>query len=187
MIAHNNAMLAPFAKSSPLAAIGVVLIGSWLLAASAWIEAPMWPVPMTAQTYAVLLIGAACGARLAAATVGAYLAQGALGLPVFSGGDAGAAHLIGPTGGYLFGFLIAATVIGWLVERGWSARFVPLIGAMALGHAIVFAFGVAHLSVFTGPDAAVASGFTPFIVGAIVKTFAAAATLRFGEAAFARK
>lgn len=181
------ALLTPFAKSSPVATIGVVLIGSWLLAASAWIEAPMWPVPMTAQTYAVLLIGAACGARLAAATVAAYLAQGAMGLPVFAGGDAGAAHLVGPTGGYLLGFLAAAAFIGWLVERGWSTRFISLIAAMALGHAIVFFFGVAHLSVFVGPDAAVASGFTPFLVGAIVKTFAAAATLRFGETAFARR
>lgn len=184
---NQQTLRAPFAKSSPLATLGVVLIGSWLLAASAWIEAPMWPVPMTAQTYAVLLIGAACGARLGAATVGAYLIQGALGLPVFAGGDAGAAHLAGPTGGYLIGFLAAAALVGWLVERGWNARFVSLLAAMAAGHAVVFALGVVHLSVFVGPEAALATGFTPFIAGAIVKTFAAAATLRFGESAFARK
>lgn len=176
-----RALLSPFAKSSPLAAIGVILVGSWLLAASAWIEAPMWPVPMTAQTYAVLLIGGACGLRLAAASVAAYLLQGALGLPVFAGGAAGAAHFAGPTGGFLVGFFFAAALIGWLVERGWGRSFVALLAAMGLGHALIFAFGVTHLSIYTGVEGAIASGLAPFIPGAAVKTFAAAATLRFTQ------
>lgn len=182
----NQALLAPFAKASPMAALGLALVGSWLLAASSWVSAPMWPVPMTAQTYAVLLIGAACGARLAAATVAAYLAQGALGLPMFAGGAAGAAHLLGPTGGFLFGFLIAAAVVGWLVERGWSRSFLMLACAMAIGHAAIFFFGVTHLSVYTGVEGAVASGFTPFLLGSVVKTLAAAATLRFAQSVLAR-
>ncbi|HVU42198.1 MAG TPA: biotin transporter BioY, partial [Xanthobacteraceae bacterium] len=110
----QTATLAPLAKASPLATLGIVLVGSWLLAASSWIEAPMWPVPMTAQTYAVLLIGAVCGFRLAAATVAAYLVEGAIGLPMFAGGAGGPQHLIGPTGGYLIGFLVGAAAIGWL-------------------------------------------------------------------------
>lgn len=177
----SGVILAPLIKSSPLAAAGVVLAGSWLLAASAWIEAPMWPVPMTAQTYAVLLIGGACGLRLGAATVGVYLLQGALGLPVFAGGAGGIAHLVGPTGGFLVGFLAAAALIGWLVERGWGRSFFALFAAMGIGHALIFAFGVTHLSIYAGVEGAIAGGFVPFIAGAIVKTFAAAATLRFAQ------
>lgn len=182
----SAAPLARFVKSSPLAAGAAALIGSWLLAASAWIEAPMWPVPMTAQTYAVLLIGAACGFRLGAATVAAYLLQGALGLPVFAGGAAGAAHLAGPTGGFLAGFLLAAALIGRLVEFGWGRSFLGLLGAMALGHALIFACGIAQLSIFVGLEAAIAGGLSPFVVGSIVKTFAAAATLRFAESLLVR-
>jgi biotin transport system substrate-specific component len=163
---------------------GLVLLGSWVLAASSWIEAPMWPVPMTAQTYAVLLIGAACGARLAAATVGAYLAQGALGLPMFAGGASGIGHLLGPTGGYLAGFLLAAALIGWLVERGWGRTTVGLVAAMSLGHAFIFATGVAQLSLFVGGDQAIAGGLLPFMLGSVIKIAAAAATLRAARFVF---
>lgn len=174
----TSTLLAPLTRSSRLATFGVIFVGSWLLAASSWIETPMWPVPMTAQTYAVLLIGAACGARLAAATVVTYLVQGALGLPMFAGGAGGVAHLLGPTGGFLVGFLISATLVGWLLERGWGRNFFALLGAMAIGHALVFITGVAQLSLFVGMSSAIAGGFTPFIVGSIVKVFAAAATIR---------
>jgi len=174
----QTATLAPLAKSSPLAATGLVLIGSILLAASSWIEAPMWPVPMTAQTYAVLLIGAVCGFRLAAATVLAYMVEGCLGLPVFSGGAAGPQHLIGPTGGYLFGFLIGAAAIGWLVERGWNRSFARLLGAMTIGHVLIFVAGVSYLAAFTGVSGALTAGLYPFILGSIVKTVAAAATAK---------
>lgn len=170
--------LAPLAKSSPLATIGIVLIGSWLLAASSWIEAPMWPVPMTAQTYAVLLIGAVCGFRLAAATVFAYLLEGSAGLPVFSGGGAGLHHLAGPTAGYLFGFLAGAAAIGWLVERGWNRSFLTVLAAMTIGHAIIFVLGVVYLAMRVGADAALSAGLYPFVLGSIVKTIAAAATVK---------
>ena len=174
----QTATPAPLAKTSPLATIGIVLVGSWLLAASSWIEAPMWPVPMTAQTYAVLLIGAVCGFRLAAATVGAYLLEGVAGLPMFAGGAGGPQHLVGPTGGYLLGFLIGAAAIGWLVERGWNRSFASLLGAMTIGHALIFVLGVGYLAVFTGIGGALSAGLYPFILGSIVKTFAAAATVK---------
>jgi biotin transport system substrate-specific component len=174
----ESATLAPLAKSSTITAIGIVLIGSWLLATSSWIEAPMWPVPMTAQTYAVLLIGAICGFRLAAATVTTYLLEGALDLPMFAGGAAGARHLIEPTGGYLFGFLIGAAAIGWLVEHGWGRSFVRLLAAMTIGHTLIFAAGVAYLAVFTGAAGALSAGLYPFVLGSIVKTVAAAATVK---------
>ncbi|MFZ2029085.1 MAG: biotin transporter BioY [Vitreimonas sp.] len=163
--------------SAPLAAPIAVLLGSLVLAASSYVEAPMWPVPITLQTYAVCVVGALFGARLAAATIVAYLLEGVVGLPVFAGGGAGFTHLIGPTGGYLVGFLFAATLTGALVERGGKSM-TALLGVMLLAHIVIFAFGLVQLQLFVGWDAAWASGVTPFIIGTVIKTVAAAATVR---------
>ena len=154
-----------------------VVLGSLVLAASSYVEAPMWPVPITLQTYAVCIIGALFGARLAAVTVAAYLIEGALGLPFFAGGAGGIAHFLGPTGGYLVGFLFAATLAGALVERGWKS-FTALLGVMLLAHIVVFAFGVLQLQLFVGWSQAWSAGVAPFIAGTIIKTVAAAATVR---------
>jgi biotin transport system substrate-specific component len=154
----------------------LALLGAAVLTVSAKVQVPMYPVPMTLQTYAVMVIAMAFGWRLGAATVGLYLAQGALGLPVFASGG-GLAYMAGPTGGYLAGFLVATLAMGWLAERGWDRRLVLSIPAMALGTAIFFALGVAWLSVLIGFDRAVAAGLMPFIPGAIVKLALAAATL----------
>ena len=97
-----------------------VALGSAALAVSAQLSIPMVPVPMTMQTYVVIMLGALCGWRLAALTVLAYLLEGAAGLPVFSDGHAGLAWLMGRTGGYLVGYLAAAAVIGFLADRGWN-------------------------------------------------------------------
>jgi len=164
--------------TAPYAAAAAVVVGSLVLAASSWVEAPMWPVPITLQTYAVCIIGALFGARLGAACVGAYLIEGALGLPVFAGGAGGFAHLLGPTGGYLVGFLFAAAAAGALVERGWGKTFVALIAVMALAHIVIFAFGVAQLQLFVGWGPAWTGGVAPFLIGTIIKTLAAAATVR---------
>ncbi len=106
--------------SAPYRAAIAVIAGSLVLAASSWVEAPMWPVPITLQSFAVCIIGALFGARSGAATVGAYLIEAALGLPVLAGGAGGFVHLLGPTGGYLIGFVFAAATAGALVERGWT-------------------------------------------------------------------
>src|SRR5690349_15200312 len=101
----------------------LALAGSLLLTASAKAQVPMWPVPMTMQSFVVLVIGMAYGARLAGATVALYLLEGALGLPVFAGTPEkgiGLAYMAGPTGGYLAGFAVAAVAMGWLAERGWD-------------------------------------------------------------------
>ena len=155
-------------------------MGSLVLAASSWVEAPMWPVPITLQTYAVCIIGALFGARLAAATVIAYLLEGVVGLPVFAGGAGGFAHLLGPTGGYLVGFLIAATLTGALVERGFKS-FIALLGVMLLAHIVIFVFGVLQLQLFVGWAQAWSGGVAPFIIGSVIKTVAAAATVRAAE------
>src|SRR5208337_1172862 len=110
------------------------------------------------QTLVVLALGAPYGARLAMATVGLYLAEGLLGLPVFAGALAGPAYMAGPTGGYLAGFLVAAALIGVLAERGWDRSWPLLLAAMTLGHAVIFALGIA-----------------PFAVATVVKTLLACA------------
>ena len=153
------------------------VLGSILMALSAHTQVPMWPVPMTMQTFAVLVIGMAYGYRLAGTTILLYLAEGAVGLPVFASGG-GIAYFAGPPTGYLIGFLVAAIFVGWLGEKGWD-RSVPLtFVAMLGGTAIIFVLGVAWLSAFLGDfHAALANGLTPFSVGAFVKIALAAAVL----------
>lgn len=155
----------------------LIVLGSALLAASSWIEVPMTPVPMTMQTFALLLIGAFYGSRLAFATVCAYLLEGAIGLPVFAGGVGGLPHLFGPTAGYLAAFPFAASFVGFCVERGWLQNIYASFGAMIVSHAIVFAGGIIWLSTFLGLQMAIDTGFMPFIVGSLVKSGLAAAVV----------
>ena len=157
----------------------VVLAGSALLAACAWVRVPMWPVPMTMQTFAVLLIGASCGPRLGAAAVAAYLAEAALGLPVLAGGKP--LVLGGPTFGYLVGFLPAAVAVGWAARRGWTRRGWPtLLGALLLGQALIYLPGLAWLHAAWLHDlrATLAAGLLPFLLGDALKLLLAAASLR---------
>ncbi|MAL80094.1 MAG: hypothetical protein CMN55_13450 [Sneathiella sp.] len=154
----------------------LALVGTFLLAVSAQLAVPMWPVPMTMQTFAVTVIGAAYGWRLGGATVALYLAQGAMGLPVFSGGVATAA-LVGPTAGYIYGFVAAAVLVGFMVEKGWGKTILKSTVAMTLGTAVMFAGGISWLSTLIGFEAALVSGFYPFIAGGIVKIALAVAVL----------
>lgn len=125
----------------------LAVLGSALLWASAKVQVPFWPVPMTMQTFVVLVLGAAYGARLGAATVALYLAQGAAGLPVFAAGG-GIAYFAGPTAGYLFGFLVAAALVGRLAERGWDRSALTTLVAMLLGTLVIFTLGAGWLSIF---------------------------------------
>lgn len=155
----------------------LAIAGTALMAVSAKVQVPMWPVPMTMQTFAVLVIAMSFGLRLGAATLLLYLAEGAVGLPVFASG-AGLAYLVGPTGGYLVGFFVAAALVGWLAEKGWDRNVVQTVIAMALGTLVIFGLGVTWLAIFLGDaDKAIASGLTPFLVGAAVKIALAAAVL----------
>lgn len=146
----------------------LVLVGSAVIAVSARIQVPMWPVPMTMQTLAILLIALSFGARLATATLGAYLLQGALGLPVFSTGG-GIAYLISPTAGYLFGFLAGALVVGHFADRGWHRTSLGTLAAMAIGSAIIYTFGAGWLAIHVGLAQAVSLGVLPFLAGDLVK------------------
>jgi biotin transport system substrate-specific component len=157
--------------SNVLRAIILIALGTALLTLSAKVNLQLPYVPMTLQTLVVLVIGTAYGWRLGSATVIAYLAEGAFGLPVFAGPVGGLAPLLGPTGGYLFGFVAAAFVTGWLSERGWD-RSVPLLFvAMGLGHIIILAAGFGWLAfgVKLGVDKAWLAGIAPFLAASLIK------------------
>lgn len=161
----------------------LVIAASLLIGISAQIAVilPFSPVPVTAQTFAVLMIAALLGRRRAALTVLAYIAQGAAGLPVFSLGKAGLPILVGPTGGYLAGFIAAAYVVGMLAEKGWDRRISTTILAMMLGNIIIYTFGMFGLMAFTGPNKTVLiAGLYPFIVGDCLKIALAAMILPAG-------
>ena len=174
------AALSPAGLPRAARAVVVVAAGSLLLAASAKVQVPLWPVPMTLQTLVVLLLGAACGWRLGTAAVAAYLVEGALGLPVFAGPAAGPLYLAGPTGGFLVGFLPAVALVGLLAERGFDRTLPRALLAMALGHAVIFAVGLAWLAPAVGLSKAWALGAAPFAVATLLKTGLAAALMRAG-------
>jgi biotin transport system substrate-specific component len=135
------------------------------------IPVPGSPVPITGQTLGVLLIGTAYGASLGLATIAIYVALGLIGAPILAQGAHGFARLSGPTGGYLIGMLMAAYVVGFLAERRWDVRLQTSFGQMILGEILVFAPGLIWLKIYTGATWTwtVAAGFTPFIVGEIIK------------------
>ncbi|MGM4922287.1 biotin transporter BioY [Tardiphaga sp. 804_B3_N1_9] len=149
-----------------LAAFGVAL-----LAVSAKINLPLPYVPMTLQTLVVLMIGAVYGWRLGTLTIIAYLAVGALGLPVFAGPVGGLKPLTGATAGFLSGFVVAAFVTGWFSERGWDRSMVRLFVAMAIGHIVIMAMGFVWLAygMKLGAEKAWLVGVMPFLAGALVK------------------
>lgn len=169
--------------------VGLALAGTALLWVSAKIKVPFWPVPMTMQTFMVMALAAAYGFRLGTATVLLYLAEGALGLPVFTGTPErgiGLAYMAGPTGGYLLAYPLAAALVGWFAERGYDRRPVKLFGIMVAADAIIFALGFAWLAwiaalpsgdVGIGTQAAFAGGVAPFLLGDFVKVALAAALI----------
>ena len=167
------AVLWPQASLSPvLRMVALAVLGAVLLTVSAKVQIPFYPVPMTMQPLVVVLLGAAYGSRLGAATVLLYLAQGAAGLPVFAGTPEkglGLAYMAGPTGGYLAGFVLAAFLVGRLAERGWNRAPVTAFAAMAAGLAAIYLPGVAWLATLIGADKALAFGLYPFLWGDLLK------------------
>ena len=158
----------------------IALAATGLLTLSAKVQVPFYPVPMTMQSLVVLVIGAAFGWRLGMATVMLYLLQGLAGLPVFAGTPekgVGLAYMMGPTGGYLIGFVAAAFVAGFLAERGWTKSVPGALAAMAIGHAVIFLFGFAWLAVLMGAGKAYLFGVAPFYAATLFKTLLGAALL----------
>ena len=158
----------------------LAVAGSLALWASAKIQVPFWPVPMTMQTFVVLALAAALGTRLGTAAVLLYLVEGAVGLPVFAGTPEkglGLAYMMGPTGGYLAGFVAAAFVVGALAERGFDRTIPRMLAAAAIGHAIIFLCGWGWLSTLLGAEKAWALGVAPFHAATVAKTLLAALSL----------
>ncbi|MGB8212447.1 MAG: biotin transporter BioY [Anaerolineales bacterium] len=153
----------------------LVIGGSLFVAGMAQIRIPLpfTPVPITGQTFAVLLVGAVFGTRRGIASLLLYLALGIMGLPFFAGGARGLAYLLGPTGGYLVGFVIAAGLVGMLAARGMDRRIPSALLAFLAGEIVIYLFGVAWLSVFLGIQRAIVGGLLPFLIGDAIKLVAA--------------
>jgi len=148
----------------------LVLAGSALIAIAAQVRIPLpfSPVPVTGQTFAVLLVAAALG-RLGLASVIAYLIEGAVGLPVFQGGTFGVATIVGPTGGYLIGFALAAAIVGSAAERGWDRHLLTALAAMLLGEVAIYLCGLPWLARFVPAGRVLDLGLFPFIPGDLFK------------------
>lgn len=156
------------AGPSVLRSIGFVLLGTALLALAAHVQVPFWPVKLSMQTFVVMMIGVACGSRLAGATLTAYLAEGALGLPVFQSG-AGLAYMAGPTAGYLLGYVCAAVLTGMAAERGLLTRTATALAVVVAALAAIYVPGVAWLAALYGPAKGLQFGLLPFIPGETLK------------------
>ena len=166
--------------SSWLRNLALIIAGSLLVASFAQISIPLpfTPIPLTGQTFAVLLVGAALGSRRGAASLTLYIAEGALGLPFFAGGVGGLHVLVGATAGYLVGFIAASYVIGRLAERGLERTVRTSFIPFAVGTLIIYLFGVTWLALMLGNlSKAIAAGLLPFIIGDAIKLIAAALAL----------
>ncbi len=163
--------------------VGLTMIAGFALLTALlaqWqIHLPFTPVPVTGQTLGVLLAGAALGSRAGAASQGLYWMLGAIGLPFYAGGTGGWEHATGSTAGYLAGFLVAAWVVGRLAESRQDRRILTSIPAMLTGSAIIYGFGITWLMISLEVDLAqaIAWGFTPFVLGDLIKVVAAGALL----------
>ena len=149
---------------------------SLLLIVSAKIKIDLYPVPMTLQPLAILMIAMLCGRNIGFASIGLYLFQGMIGLPVFAYGG-GMPYLMGPTGGFLIGFLIAGVIVGELADRGWGKEIFKSVSAMILGLIVIYFCGILQLSIIKGFDYAIIKGMEPFIVGDLYKLILASLLL----------
>ena len=160
--------------------VTLIVLGALFVAILAQVKIPLpfTPVPLTGQTFAVLLVGAILGSRRGAASMALYIALGAVGLPVFAGGASGLTYLSGATLGYLIGFVLTAYVIGLLAERGLERSVRTSIFPFLIGTMIIYICGITWLAVLLGSfSKAVAAGLLPFLIGDAIKLIAAALTL----------
>jgi biotin transport system substrate-specific component len=158
----------------------LIVFGALFVAVLAQVKIPLpfTPVPLTGQTFAVLLVAAALGSKRGAASMAFYVALGALGLPVFAGGASGMAYLSGATLGYLIGFVLAAYVVGLLAERGLERSVRTSVIPFLVGTVIIYICGVSWLAIILGSfSKAITAGFVPFVIGDVIKLIAAALAL----------
>ena len=163
----------PNENFSQLTNFFTIVICSFILILSAKIKVDLYPVPMTLQPLAVLMIAMLCGRNISVAAVSLYLIQGMIGIPVFAYGG-GMPYLLGPTGGFLFGFFFASIIIGELADRGWGKLLFKSVFAMLLGLFVIYICGIFQLSILKGFDFAIIYGLKPFIIGDMYKLILAA-------------
>lgn len=183
MVAKNETLLeTALAPLDFVRQVGLVIGFSLLTALSAQIVIPLGAIPITGQTFAVLLTGALLGSRLGAITMIAYLIEGASGLPFFSGAHGGLLHLMGPTGGYLVAFPAAAFITGAFAEHGWDRKFLTAAAAMAIGSLVIMLSGWLWFSLVmrTSPAITLFDTVLKFVPGDIIKIALAAAVLPSG-------
>jgi biotin transport system substrate-specific component len=154
-----------------------VALGTLILTASSWVSIPIAPIPITMQTYAVIVIGALFGARMGVITVLAWLAEAAIGLPVLAQGAGGLAVLVGPSAGYIVSFPVIAALVGWLSDRKFDRGMVRSFASMLTANAINLGLGVLWLATFLGWHRAVVGGLLPFWIGGIAKAVLATVTV----------
>ena len=170
-------------RPSMLGDISLIVIGSLFVAAMAHLSISLQPVPITGQTLAVLLVGMVLGSRRGALALAAYLGEGLAGLPVFAEAKSGIATVLGPTGGYLVGFIAAAWLVGLLAERGFDRSLFKTLVAMFAGNLVIYALGLAWLSTFPfisgliGEAGLLSLGVLPFLIGDAIKAVLAALLL----------
>ena len=180
----DTLMGAALAPLDSVRSAGLVIVFSLFIAACAQFAIHIGPIPITGQTFAVLLTGALLGSRLGAAAVIAYLIEGAIGLPFFAAGGAGLVRFFGPTGGYLVAFPAAAFIVGAFAEHGWDKRYLTAVAAMTIGSVVIFLGGWAWFAVLTNtpPVAAFKIAVAPFLLGDVIKIALGAAVLPTGWA-----
>ncbi len=157
----------------------LVVAGAALVTVLAQVAIPLWPVPITGQTLAVLLVGSTLGAVRGAISMVLYALLGLVGIPVFSDGTHGASVLFGATGGYIIGFIISAALVGWLAERQWDRKILKAVVTFVAGSVVVFAVGLPWLAAVLRTDlpTTLQYGLYPFIIGGIIKAAIAAGLL----------
>lgn len=159
--------------------IVLVVAGAALTALLAQVAVPLYPVPITGQTLAVLLVGASLGAARGALSLTLYAVLGIVGLPVFSDFAGGPEVILGPTGGYILGFIASAALVGWLSERAWERQVLKALATFAAGTLVVFAVGLPWLAISLGLDLmqTLSAGLFPFLIGGAIKAVIAAGLL----------
>lgn len=190
-LANNTSLLTSakqwFMSQSNASFISKVIFGSLMIALFAQISVPMYPVPITGQTLAITVVGLALGRKAGVSAMLLYLFEGAIGLPVFAGGASGLATFMGPSGGYLYGFVAAVAILGYFSDKGVLNNYFKTALVALLASAAIFVFGLAQLYFFVPAGTVLEYGLYPFILGGIIKavlaTFLVVPTHKF----FAKK
>lgn len=169
-----------FARGLPMD-IALIAAGAGLTAIAAQVSIPIWPVPITGQTLAVLLVGSTLGALRGTLSMVLYAVLGVVGLPVFSDASHGVGVILGPTGGYIVGFIFAAAFTGWLAQRAWDHRIVGAILSFVAGSVVTFVVGLPWLAIalHLNLEQTLQAGLYPFLLGGAVKALLGAAVMRF--------